>query len=92
MDGIPILIRSRPNRKMSVNNQSIVHPKGVDEWPEEVVAHGRFLAFGDYVDPTFSCPAKITCPDICVASVDDCPADAVCPGTSEVSYMHNIVF
>jgi hypothetical protein len=82
MDGIPILMERRPGRKMSVKNHSVVHPNWIDEWPEEVaVAHGRLLAFGDYVDTTFSCPAIVTCPVICVASVDYCPEDAVCPGS-----------
>ncbi|KAL3775476.1 hypothetical protein ACHAW5_005527 [Stephanodiscus triporus] len=83
MDGIPILMdRRRPaRRKMSVNNQSAAHPKGVDDWPGGEISYGRFLAFGDYVDPSYSCPATVTCPDVCVASVDYCPEDAVCPGT-----------
>ena len=80
-DGIPILLDRRPARKMSVNDNSAAHPKGVDDWPGGLVAHERFLAFGDYVDTSYSCPATITCPDVCVASVEDCPADAVCPGT-----------
>ena len=29
--------------------------------------------FGDYVDPTYSCPATTTCPVVCSASLDDCP-------------------
>ena len=29
--------------------------------------------FGDYADHSFDCPARTTCPKICVASVDDCP-------------------
>ena len=41
----------------------------------------RHLAFGDYTDPTFSCPATTTCPIVCVANVADCPLDAQCPGT-----------
>ncbi len=55
----------------------------MDDWSGGVVAHEseRFLAFGDYVDTSFSCPATITCPGICVASAEDCPADSVCPGT-----------
>jgi hypothetical protein len=84
MDGIPILMDRRPARKMSVNNHSAAHPKGVDDRSGgvvAVVAHERFLAFGDYVDTSFSCPATITCPDVCVASAEDCPADSVCPGT-----------
>ena len=73
MDGIPILMDRRPERKMSV--------EGSDEWSVGPAAHGRFLAFGDYVDPTFSCPATVTCPGVCVASVEYCPEDAICPGT-----------
>ena len=85
MDGIPILMDRRPERKMSVNAyySSVAnhHPEGSDEWSVGPAAHGRFLAFGDYVDPTFSCPATVTCPDVCVASVECCPEDAICPGT-----------
>jgi hypothetical protein len=83
MDGFPILMDRRPERKTSANAYSSVahHPEGLDEWSVGPAAHGRFLAFGDYVDPTFSCPATVTCPDVCVASVDYCPEDAVCPGT-----------
>ena len=99
MDGIPFLMDRRPARKMSVNNHSAAHPKGVDDWPGGAFSHERFLAFGDYVDPSYSCPATVTCPDVCVASAEDCPADAVCPGTHpddegdpdheyEVSYMN----
>jgi hypothetical protein len=29
--------------------------------------------FGDYVDPTYNCPAQTTCPQICVAAVEECP-------------------
>ena len=39
----------------------------------------RSLAFGDYVDPTFACPATTTCRTVCVASASDCPTDAQCP-------------
>jgi hypothetical protein len=83
MDGIPILMERRPGRKMSVeNHSSVVHSKGVGDWSGEAVAtHGRLLAFGDYVDTTFSCPATVTCPVVCVASVEYCPEDAICPGT-----------
>ena len=85
MDGIPILIDRRPERKMSVNAyySSVAHhhPEGSDEWSVGPAAHGRFLAFGDYVDPTFSCPATVTCPNVCVASAECCPEDAICPGT-----------
>jgi len=39
--------------------------------------------YGDYVDPTFECPAKTTCPIVCVASGTTCPSSLSCPaGTS----------
>jgi hypothetical protein len=41
----------------------------------------RSLEFGDYVDPTYSCPPMTTCPVVCVVSIQDCPQDALCPGT-----------
>ena len=41
----------------------------------------RVLAFGDYADHSFQCPATTTCPIVCVASIDDCPSDSRCPGT-----------
>lgn len=34
--------------------------------------------FGDYVDPTFNCPATTTCGRVCVANVTDCPAEMLC--------------
>jgi hypothetical protein len=38
---------------------------------------------GDFVDPTFNCPATTTCPIVCVASSDLCPPSLACPaGTS----------
>lgn len=40
----------------------------------------RSLAFGDYIDSSFACPAMVTCNIVCVANVTDCPADATCPG------------
>jgi hypothetical protein len=86
MDGIPILIARPPTGKIGINNRSVAHSKGVEEFPEGPIARERFLAFGDYVDPTFTCPATVTCPDICVASAEDCPSDAVCPSTSEVRH------
>jgi hypothetical protein len=36
--------------------------------------------FGDYVDPTFNCPAMTTCRQVCVATVADCPATMQCSG------------
>ena len=35
--------------------------------------------FGDYVDPTFNCPASTTCPVVCVSSYADCPEQMRCP-------------
>jgi cation-transporting ATPase 13A3/4/5 len=35
--------------------------------------------FGDAVDPTFNCPAYTTCKQVCVAAVEDCPAEMQCP-------------
>lgn len=29
--------------------------------------------FNDFVDPTYNCPARTTCPVICVSSVQNCP-------------------
>lgn len=34
--------------------------------------------FGDYVDPSFNCPATTTCPQVCVANVTDCPSEMLC--------------
>lgn len=34
--------------------------------------------FGDYVDPTFNCPATTTCSPVCVATVADCPIEMLC--------------
>lgn len=44
--------------------------------------HHRSLAFGDHIDTSFACPATVTCNIVCVANVTDCPADAMCPGTT----------
>ena len=38
-------------------------------------------AFGDYADPTFSCPAITTCRRVCVAKISDCPLEMQCNGT-----------
>ena len=48
----------------------------------------RILEFGDYVDPTYNCPPTTTCPIVCVASMEDCPSDALCPGTHPESIMN----
>jgi hypothetical protein len=34
--------------------------------------------FGDYADPSFDCPARTTCPVVCVATPDDCPDELAC--------------
>jgi predicted P-type ATPase len=36
--------------------------------------------FGDAVDPTFNCPAFTTCPQVCVATIQDCPDKMLCSG------------
>jgi hypothetical protein len=41
-----------------------------------VVVHAEF---GDYVDETFDCPARTTCPLICVANATDCPTACTSP-------------
>eukprot|EP00934_Nitzschia_sp_Nitz4_P008467 Nitzschia sp. Nitz4//scaffold97_size77645//7752//12969//NITZ4_005511-RA/size77645-processed-gene-0.50-mRNA-1//-1//CDS//3329560635//8457//frame0 len=37
--------------------------------------------YGDYVDPTFNCPAMTTCKQVCVASAADCPIQLICNAT-----------
>lgn len=34
--------------------------------------------FGDYVDPTFNCPATTTCPIVCMAEGEECPEVLQC--------------
>ena len=34
--------------------------------------------FGDFVDPTFDCPATTTCPVVCVAAGQSCPDALTC--------------
>ena len=34
--------------------------------------------FGDYVDPTFNCPAMTTCRQVCVPTVSECPLEMQC--------------
>lgn len=36
------------------------------------------LGYNDYVDPTFHCPAKTTCPVVCVAHRSQCPPSLQC--------------
>jgi hypothetical protein len=40
--------------------------------------------FGDYVDPTFNCPATTTCRQVCVATVSECPFEMLCPSGEEL--------
>jgi hypothetical protein len=39
--------------------------------------------FGDFVDPTYECPASTTCVQVCVADVVDCPTEMLC-GSNEI--------
>jgi hypothetical protein len=84
-DGIPFLLERRPTRKLSrskVSNNGGSDDRMLNSLQEDNVNDfHRFLAFGDYADHSFQCPATTTCPIVCVANVDDCPQDATCPGT-----------
>lgn len=75
LDGIPLLFRRKSTRKLSTkimsNNDQAA---GLDL---DLQMH-RSLAFGDYADISFACPATTTCPLVCVNSTDDCPEDATC--------------
>ena len=78
LDGIPFLFSRRSTRKLStkyVINDAIPSDSFV---PNNTQQMHRSLAFGDYTDPTFDCPATTTCPVVCVNAIDDCPADATC--------------
>lgn len=44
--------------------------------------NNRFLEFGDFVDPTFNCPATTTCYLVCVETTADCPSDATSASAS----------
>lgn len=63
----------RPKRQLSENINHVDKPHFIPDVQEH-----RFLEYGNYVDPTFNCPATTTCPLICVNSADDCPSDATC--------------
>jgi hypothetical protein len=66
-DGIPILLARKSSRKLTSSlSSSSPHDDSSTQ------SH-RSLAFGDYADPTFTCPATTTCPLICTNSTDDCP-------------------
>ena len=71
---------NRPSkRKLGKNNNPADKPHFVPD--NEVQVH-RFLEVGDYVDPTFNCPATYTCPLICVETAADCPSGAICASAS----------
>jgi hypothetical protein len=72
LDGVPFLLARKSKRKLTKNPTGIA----TDALPSE--QRHRHLAFGDYADPTFSCPATTTCPLVCVNSTSDCPIDATC--------------
>ena len=36
--------------------------------------------FGDFVDPTFECPALTTCARVCVSNLSECPSEMLCGG------------
>ena len=81
LDGIPFLVSRRSKRKLGkksiVTNEAALASSRLDSLDVEQQMH-RSLAFGDYADPTFNCPATTTCPLVCVNSTDDCPVDATC--------------
>lgn len=43
-----------------------------------------FGDYGDFVDPTFECPAKTTCPIVCVATGTTCPSSLSCPNNTNL--------
>ena len=40
--------------------------------------------FGDFVDPTFNCPAVTTCPVVCVQDKLLCPSNMTCPSGTDL--------
>lgn len=52
-----ILTNHRSKRKLSENINPVDKPHFIPEH--------RYLEFGDYVDPTFNCPATNTCYPVC---------------------------
>ena len=57
-------------------------------WQQLLVIGTAFVVvsnaeFGDYVDPTYNCPATTTCQRVCVATAADCPKTMVCPNGNE---------
>ena len=68
-----VMTNRRPKRQISEKVNHVDKPHFLPDIQEH-----RFLEYGDFVDPTFNCPATTTCPLICVNSADDCPSDANC--------------
>ena len=85
LDGIPFLIEKRSARKLSkskINKRVLATGEDIQGQPFSLfdsISMHRSLAFGDYVDPTFQCPATTTCRVVCVAAAEDCPQDSQCP-------------
>ena len=85
LDGIPFLIEKRSTRKLSkskINKRVLATGEDIQGQPFSLfdsISMHRSLAFGDYVDPTFQCPATTTCRVVCVAAAEDCPQDSQCP-------------
>ena len=77
-DGIPFLLQRRKLIKAKAKNRML---NSLQEEEYNVDNCHRFLAFGDYADHSFQCPATTTCPIVCVATIEDCPQDGLCPGT-----------
>ncbi|KAL7521821.1 hypothetical protein ACHAWX_006509 [Stephanocyclus meneghinianus] len=90
-DGIPFLLSRRSKRKLGkkaiTTNEAALATRQLDALDMEQQMH-RSLAFGDYVDPTFNCPATTTCPLVCVNSTDDCPVDATCASANSAVADH----
>jgi hypothetical protein len=96
LDGLRPTMAMDHHRKLSslrssgssfVNNNPVELPSFLDIPTNNAVDYDhdplhRSLEFGDYTDPSFSCPAMVTCNIVCVANVSDCPSDATCPGTT----------
>jgi hypothetical protein len=65
-----------------LENNSTFAPRTM-KWPLLWAALPSFLLavqadFGDYVDPTFNCPATTTCSQVCVDDVNSCPLEMLC--------------
>jgi hypothetical protein len=77
-DGIPFLF-SRPNGRKLSKKQVSMNESLLDTSNQ---MH-RSLEFGDYADHSFTCPLTTTCPNVCVATAEDCPVDATCASASD---------